>query len=164
MVETVEQHGSIPSAREVNLSTWHALHEVLRQTAAMELEAMRHVALSVIDLEASAKWYVEVLGMVEVFREESPTRRAVVYRFANGAPAVGLVEHVRDAHPKFDPMTTGLDHLAFSVSSAAELARWAEWLTASGVEHSGAIEVPPGQILNFKDPDGIALSLFWDRA
>ena len=31
------------------------------------------------------------------------------------------------------------------------------------LEHSGAVEVPPGAILNFEDPDGIALALFWDR-
>jgi hypothetical protein len=29
--------------------------------------------------------------------------------------------------------------------------------------HSGPIEVPPGEILNLKDPDGITLALFWDR-
>jgi len=28
------------------------------------------------------------------------------------------------------------------------------------VEHSGAIDVSLGTILNFRDPDGIALSLF----
>jgi hypothetical protein len=32
------------------------------------------------------------------------------------------------------------------------------------VAHSGPIEVPPGEILNFKGPGGIAPALFWDRA
>jgi hypothetical protein len=30
-------------------------------------------------------------------------------------------------------------------------------------EASNVIEIAPGAILNFKDPDGIALALFWDR-
>ena len=38
-----------------------------------------------------------------------------------------------------------------------------ERLAARGVDHSGVIDVPPGAILNFKDPDGIGLALFWDR-
>jgi hypothetical protein len=41
--------------------------------------------------------------------------------------------------------------------------QWAARLDSFGVEHSGPIEVPPGEILNLKDPDGIALALFWDR-
>jgi hypothetical protein len=32
-----------------------------------------------------------------------------------------------------------------------------------GIEHSGVIEIPPGAILNFRDPDGVALALFWER-
>jgi hypothetical protein len=41
--------------------------------------------------------------------------------------------------------------------------RWAERLDEHGVVHSGPIAVPPGEILNFMDPDGIALALFWDK-
>ena len=44
-----------------------------------------------------------------------------------------------------------------------ELDEWAARFDAEGVTHSGAIDVPTGAILNFKDPDGIALALFWDR-
>lgn len=35
----------------------------------MQLAGIRHVALSVRDLERSAAWYGEVLGFVELFRE-----------------------------------------------------------------------------------------------
>ncbi len=31
-----------------------------------------------------------------------------------------------------------------------------------GVTHSGVIDTPRGGILNFKDPDSLALALFWD--
>lgn len=128
------------------------------------LARLHHAALTVSDLEVSAAWYVRVLGMVEEFREDSPLRRAAVFRFADGTYSVGLVEHKAAAGTRFDPAVTGLDHLAFTVGSREELREWARHLTESGVEHSGPVEIPPGEILNFRDPDGIALALFWDRS
>jgi glyoxylase I family protein len=127
------------------------------------LDGLHHIALTVSDLDTSAAWYHEILGMVEVFREDSPTRKAVVFRFAGGATSVGLVEHVGAHSPVFDPTVTGLDHFAFSVGSQDEMREWARHLDVSGVEHSGPIQVPPGEILNFKDPQGIAIALFWDK-
>jgi len=128
------------------------------------LAGLHHASLTVSDLEASAEWYIRVLGMVEQFRETGPTRMAAVFRFAGGPGLVGLVEHVGSPSGAFDPTVTGLDHLAFTVSSREELREWAEHLSAHGIDTSGPIEIPPGEIVNFKDPDGIALSLFWDRA
>jgi glyoxylase I family protein len=127
------------------------------------LARFHHVALTVADLERSAEWYVRVLGMVELFREESPNRKAAVYRFEQGGTSVGLVQHVGSASTLFDPAVSGLDHIAFTVDSQADMREWATNLDRHGVAHSGPIEVAPGEILNFKDPDGIALSLFWDK-
>ncbi len=136
-----------------------------RQTDGMQpLEAFHHVALTVTDLDRSSEWYERVLGMVELFREDGPDRKAVVYRFEGGGTSVGLVEHVAAVHGPFDETVTGLDHLAFAVRSEDELHAWATRLDDHGVTHSGPIAVPPGAILNFKDPDGIALALFWDRS
>ena len=127
-----------------------------------ELAGFHHVALTVRDLATSIEWYRRVLGFEEQFREEGDQRRACVLRFAGGGTSIGLVQHGGGGAP-FDPTVTGLDHLAFAVASAADLDAWARRLDDAGVAHSGAIEVPPGAILNFKDPDGIALSLFWER-
>jgi len=124
---------------------------------------IHHVALTVRDLDASVRWYLSVLGFVELFREDGEERRACIMGPPMGGYSIAVVQHPDDGGD-FDPRTLGLDHLALSVESSAELGEWASRLTAEGVEHSGVIEVPPGAILNFKDPDGIALALFWDRA
>jgi catechol 2,3-dioxygenase-like lactoylglutathione lyase family enzyme len=131
--------------------------------AMAELLGFHHVGVTVTDLDASAKWYADVLGFEELFREENDDRRACVMRFPGGATGVGLVEHRGNDGTAFDPTRLGLDHLAFSVATQADLEQWAQRLTIAGIEHSGAIDIPPGGILNFKDPDGIALALFWDR-
>jgi len=128
-----------------------------------ELLGFHHVALTVGDCDASVEWYATVLGFEEMFREETEPRRACVMRFPGGADGVALVEHRPSEGDGFDHRHQGLDHLAFTVASQEELERWAERLTGAGVEHSGVIEIPPGAILNLKDPDGIALALFWDR-
>jgi glyoxylase I family protein len=128
-------------------------------------DGFHHVAITVSDCDASAAWYAKTLGFREMFREEADDRKACVMQFPGGAMSVGLVEHrpVDDAD-QFDPRRRGLDHLAFSVGSREALESCAAQLTAAGISNSGAIEVAPGAILNFKDPDGIALALFWDRA
>jgi hypothetical protein len=56
-----------------------------------------------------------------------------------------------------------LDHFGFNVSDRAELDRWADHLSAVGVEHSGIREVKdpvPFSTLVFRDPDNIQLELF----
>ena len=45
----------------------------------------------------------------------------------------------------------------------ADLDEWIRRLDDRDVAHSGVIDVPTGAILNCKDPDGIALAIFWDR-
>lgn len=123
---------------------------------------LHHAALTVSDLVASADWYRTVLGLEEMFREQSEQRQAVIFRFPGGDHAVGLVCH-GPGSTAFDPTAIGLDHLGFSVATRSDLDTWAERLDEKGVTNSGVIEVPFGGILNFKDPDGIALAVFWDR-
>jgi glyoxylase I family protein len=132
-------------------------------SAMTELVGFHHVAVTVSDVDASADWYATVLGFEELFREENDERRGCVMRFPGGASGVGLVQHRANDGTAFDPTRLGLDHLAFTVATRHDLDQWAQRLTAAGIAHSGAIDVPPGAILNFKDPDGVALALFWDR-
>ena len=84
-------------------------------------------------------------------------------RFPNGSYGVGLVEYPTVPFEPFDPRHSGLDHVAFTVGSLDELRTWAAKLSNARVIHSRVIEIPSGAILNSKDPDGIALALFWER-
>lgn len=125
---------------------------------------IHHVALTVGNRDESAAWYASTLGFEELFREDADDRRACVMRFAGGGYSVGLVEHTAAEEHRFDPRRQGLDHVAFTVPSREELEQWAAELTLAGVDHSGIVEIPAGAILNFNDPNGIALALFWDHA
>ncbi|MDQ3485959.1 MAG: VOC family protein [Actinomycetota bacterium] len=128
-----------------------------------DLVGLHHAALTVTDVERSARWYQDVLGMEEVFSEDGDSRRAVIMRIPGTGPVFAVVQHTGAGQPGFDPRRNGLDHLAFTVAHRADMEAWAATLSAHGVAYDGPFDVPPGAILNFKDPDGIALSLFWDR-
>jgi glyoxylase I family protein len=130
-----------------------------------DLVGFHHVAITVRDCDASADWYANVLGFQEMFRESSETRKGCVMQFPGGAFGVGLVEHTATSgDDAFAPTRLGLDHVGFKVGSRDALDDFAARLEAAGVAHSGVIESPRGAILNFKDPDNIALACFWDRA
>ena len=126
------------------------------------LAGLHHVALSVKDLEVSIAWYVDVLGVTEEVRLEAEDRRWVILRLPGTAQQVGLVEH-KAPGSGFAPQNLGLDHVGFTVSSGEEMEAWAASFEERGVDSSGVIATPFGAMLHFKDPDGIALALFWNR-
>ena len=129
------------------------------------LGGLHHAALSVRDLEASVRWYHDLLDLEPAFRQDSDARRMVVMKFPGSRQTLGLVQHAEHGDGAgFDARNLGLDHLALSVASGEELASWAARFDEHGVGHSGPTETPFGGMLHFTDPDGIALALFWERS
>ena len=59
----------------------------------------------------------------------------------------------------FDEDRVGLDHVSFTVSSIADLEAAAKLLDERGVAHGGIKNIGPASILEFRDPDNIALEL-----
>jgi hypothetical protein len=78
---------------------------------------------------------------------------------------LGLTQHRDGPRDAFDETRTGLDHLAFGLSSREELDSWARRFTELGVSFSPPAEansIPGAVVLVFRDPDEIQLELFFD--
>jgi catechol 2,3-dioxygenase-like lactoylglutathione lyase family enzyme len=123
------------------------------------ITGFRHLGLTVTDLERSVRWYTEVLGFRELFRESNSARSAAILRIPDTTVILGLVQFPRADSGAFAPERTGLDHACFAVANRTELDAWVARLDQHGVGHSGVHEMATGPILNFKDPDGIALAI-----
>ena len=60
---------------------------------------------------------------------------------------------------RFDENRVGLDHLAFAVRDRADLDSAARHLDDLGIDHEPVKDVGVMYILEFRDPDNIALEL-----
>lgn len=128
---------------------------------------IHHLGLTVRDVDASATWYVDVLGFRRVGGFESPdgARRKAFLRHDGLQARLGLTQHRGGGQEVFDETRVGLDHLAFVVADRAELDAWSTRLTAAAVVHSPvapANSIPGAAVLVFRDPDNIQIELFVD--
>lgn len=125
----------------------------------MTITGLRHVGLTVTDLDRSAAWYARVLDFKELFREAEGQRTAAIMGRPGTSLLLGLVHFADGANDAFTPFRTGLDHVCFAVASREEVNDWAARLDQLGVSNSGVVEMKTSPIVNFKDPDGIALAI-----
>lgn len=78
----------------------------------------------------------------------------VIYQM--GGTLLGLRPVGKDG---FDEDRVGLDHLAFSLASRGDLDAAVHVLDELGIPHEGVKDLGPMYILEFRDPDNIALEL-----
>ncbi|HEU0190772.1 MAG TPA: VOC family protein [Mycobacterium sp.] len=112
--------------------------------------SISHVRLTVTDIDRSRRFYESVFGWPVAM--ELPD--GVLY--AAGDSLVGLRPAASDV---FDENRVGLDHLAMNVASKSELDAAAAHLDSLGVGHEPVKDIGIIYILEFRDPDNIALEL-----
>ncbi len=132
----------------------------------IDTKAFSHVRLTVTDIDRSRAFYDAVFGfpvLLEAPQEVDPASAAgleflfggVIYQI--GDSLLGLRPVATDT---FDEDRVGLDHLSFAVDGRAELDRAVEMLNEQNVTHEGVKDIGVAFILEFRDPDNIALELF----
>ena len=124
-----------------------------------EITGVSHVALSVTDLERSKAWYMDVLGVQPLMEGEENDQKFCVTIHPTGL-VVGLREHAGSSGDEFTPTRTGMDHVAFGASGRDELEKWQAFFEEKGITYTPIIDTDYGHVLNFKDPDNIALEMF----
>lgn len=119
------------------------------------LEGIDHIAIAVRDVEVSARWYVEVLGLERMHEDVWGSHPAMVGR---GGTAVALFPVTSDKpKPRPSKNTLAMRHFAFRASGEDfEAARGA--LVSRGIE----VEFQDHEITHsiyFHDPDGHELEI-----
>jgi catechol 2,3-dioxygenase-like lactoylglutathione lyase family enzyme len=125
-----------------------------------QVDGVSHIAFTVSDLAKSKEWYADVLGWQSMFEGEDGGIHYALGVIPHANLLVGLRQHDAGTGEAFDPGRTGLDHVAFGVPSRAALDEWEAEFKSKGVNYTETIDAPYGQVLNFKDPDNIALEIF----
>ena len=114
-----------------------------------------HVSLTVTDLDASQRFYTEVLDFLLVLD--------VGYGRILMHPGTGftlsVMKHEGAQGGAFTELTTGLDHLGFTAASRQELEEWERRFDVHGVTYTPIRDMEFGFHLNFRDPDNIALEI-----
>jgi glyoxylase I family protein len=127
--------------------------------------SIAHIRLTVTDIERSRWFYESVFGwpvLLEMPEGADEATRArfgflfggVIYDMGHGL--IGLRPVSDD---RFDENRTGLDHLAFMLDSKADLDAAAAHLDELGIGREPVKDIGPAFILEFRDPDNIALEL-----
>ncbi|WP_319448988.1 MULTISPECIES: VOC family protein [unclassified Mycobacterium] len=132
---------------------------------AIGANSVSHIRLTVTDIGRSRRFYESVFGWpvaLEVPADaDEATRERMSFLFGGVLYNLGdLLVGLRPvADDRFDEDRVGLDHLCLRVSSRAELDAAAAHLDDLGVAHEPIKEIGHGVILEFRDPDNIALEL-----
>ena len=125
-----------------------------------EINGAHHIALTVTDVDRSAAWYSDLLGLQELMRGGDEQVSFAVLAHPGSGWVLGVRQYHDKPHDGFDEFRTGLDHFAFSVATRADLEAWVPELEQRGIEFSPIAETPIGTVIVFRDPDGIQLELW----
>ena len=128
----------------------------------MRITGLHHVTLIVSDLDRSAAFYRDVLGLAlvrEAANDDDPDARHFWFGDAHASAwtLVSLMEYPDLAEGRHGRGTP--HHIALAVDSAEELDAWREYLRSRGVDTTEVMDRGPFQSLYLRDPDGNILEL-----
>jgi glyoxylase I family protein len=127
--------------------------------------SIAHVRLTVSDIERSRQFYESVFGwpvLIEIpDNADEATRNQLAFLFGGVIYDMGgaLIALRPVATDRFHEDRCGLDHIAFRSADKAELDAAALHLDDLGIDHEPVKDIGPSYILEFRDPDNIALEL-----
>ena len=127
--------------------------------------SIAHVRLTVSDIERSRQFYESVFSWPVLFEvpdnADEATRKQLRFLFGGviydmGGALIGLRPAATD---RSHEDRCGLDHIAFRAASKVELDAAALHLDDLGIDHGPVKDIGPSYVLEFRDPDNIALAL-----
>ena len=127
--------------------------------------SIAHIRLTVTDIDRSRQFYDSVFGWPVLLEfpadADEATRESLSFLFGGvlyniGDSLIGLRPVGTD---KFHEDRTGLDHLAFRVAGKDDIDAAATHLDGLGIPHGGVKDIGHAYILEFRDPDAIALEI-----
>ena len=123
------------------------------------LRKIGHVVLNVTDLEASVRFYTEVLGLrvTDRYPEAMVPGGMVFMCVSTDHHGIALVGGAKPLDK------SSLNHFAFEVGSPDEVFRARAWLHEHGVaiHFEGRRRAGCQLAVEFKDPDGNNLEIYW---
>lgn len=121
------------------------------------------VLLQVSDLERSAKYYREVLGLREIARDETRVSLAPQADATTGnAEPLVVLQHIPGTQPLPPRGRLGLFHFAILLPDRAALGRFVAHLARLGIR-AGASDHLVSEALYLSDPDGLGIEVYADR-
>jgi catechol 2,3-dioxygenase-like lactoylglutathione lyase family enzyme len=126
----------------------------------LKVQELGHVSLFVKDLEASIRFYRDVLGLKDVGRGKNGR----IAFFSAGPHHHDLsIELARAEGPERPKGAPGLYHIAFQVGANREALDAARrWVETHGLTAFGEVDGKEGASFSIRDPDGHEIELYVD--
>jgi len=132
------------------------------QSDSLRLERMGHLSLRVSDLDASEKFYIEILGMRPVWRSEGE-----IAFLECGNDDLALIQIPKEEVQAFRQRaqsSQSLHHFGFRIRSKDRVDQLAKEMKARGIViDDGPRDHRDGsRSFYFRDPDGNHVQILWD--
>ena len=127
---------------------------------------IKHIALATQDADETARFYIEVFGLKEVAKLDSPDAKA--YFLSDGAVNLAILDFRTDrlAGAEYGPTYSGIHHIGFEVESLEEIARKLQAANAQPRDDINQVFQNPGGEprkgnveVKYGGPDGVIIDI-----